>query len=230
MWRLSVACLLFCSIILAGGPRGTFAGEPAGPNADVLKIAYSYEDGGEYKWQGSGVPEELTFAGEQILPKGDGTFCCGYTLAVVFKAAQERGLLEGKSPDDVRQLHKLWYGNTDDSKETLVQYAIVEQGLGHAVEHDDAQPGDFVQYWRTTGSGHSVVFLDWVIDEGMVIGFKYRSSQKSTNGIGDRAEYFSDAADPTNPVGKVDRKRFYIARLTTGNSSGNPKSDSKAGE
>lgn len=222
MWRLSVVCLLFCSTSLAAAPSG--------PNADVLKIAYSYEDGGEYKWQGSGVPEELTFAGEQILPKGDGTFCCGYTLAVVFKAAQERGLLEGKSPDDVRTLHKHWYGNTDDSKETLVQHALVEQQLGHAVEHDDARPGDFAQYWRTNGSGHSVVFLDWVVDEGMVIGFKYRSSQKSTNGIGDRTEYFSDAADPTNPVGKVDRKRFYIARLSTGNAVGNPRSDSKADE
>jgi hypothetical protein len=64
----------------------------------------------------------------------------------------------------------------------------------------------------------------------MDIGFKYRSSQKSTDGIGDRIEYFSDAADPTNPVGKVDRKRFYIARLAAGDSSNHSKSASKAGE
>lgn len=182
-------------------------------NQDVIKIAYAYEDGGEYKWKGSGVPEEIRFRGEQILPKSDGTYCCGFTLAVVFKAAQQRGLLDNATVDTVRKLHRHWYGATDESSETLVQYALVKLGLGHAVEHDDAQPGDFVQFWRTSKSGHSVIFLEWVVEEGRRIGCKYRSSQKSTHGIGDRIEYFHDA-DSEN--GKLDRKRFYVVRLNPG--------------
>ncbi len=205
-----VHCLLV-GIVVACSP--VLADEKDSPNTDVLEIAYAYDDGGSYKWEGSGVPEELWFAGEQILPKGDGTFCCGYTLAVVFKAAQQRGLLADRTADDIRLLHKYWYGNSDESKETLVQYALEELDLGKAIEHDDAMPGDFVQYWRTNGSGHSVVFLNWVVDNGERIGVNYRSSQKATDGIGDRIEYFSDASDPTNEVGKLDRKRFYVVRL-----------------
>lgn len=201
--HLMFACLFVCSPGVAS--------EQQPVNADVLKIAYDYEDGGTYKWEGSGVPEELCFADEQILPKGDGTFCCGYTLAVVFKAAEARGLLADRPVDDVRLLHKYWYGNSDESKETLVVYALEELKLGHAVSHDDAEPGDFVQFWRTTDSGHSVVFLNWIVEDGHRVGVNYRSSQKSTDGIGDRVEYFSDAE---GHEGKLDRKRFYIVRLS----------------
>ncbi|MCO6046036.1 hypothetical protein NG895_19220 [Aeoliella sp. ICT_H6.2] len=202
MLRILILALLVCPALPAA--------EPKGPNADVLEIAYSYKDGGTYQWKGSGVPEELCFAGEQILPKGEGTFCCGYTLSVVFKAAERRGLLEEKSIDDIRQLHKFWYGNSEASKETLVQYALEQLKLGQAIELDDAQPGDFAQFWRSNKSGHSVVFLEWVVDQGQRIGVKYRSSQKLTDGIGDRVEYFSDA---DGRHGKIDRDRFYIVRL-----------------
>lgn len=215
MLRILPVCLLVSLLAwpIAGAAEpqvAKTAEETKGPNADVLEIAYGYEDGGTYKWKGSGVPEELRFAGEQILPKGDGTFCCGYTLAVVFKAAEKRGLLAEKSVNEVRQLHKCWYGDTDDSKETLVQYALERLHLGQAIEHDDAQPGDFVQFWRTNKSGHSVIFLEWIVDGGKRIGVKYRSSQKLTDGIGDRIEYFSDAE---GKQGKLDRERFYIVRL-----------------
>jgi len=180
------------------------------PNADIVRIAYGYEDGGTYKWKGSGVPEELVFAGEQILPKSDGTYCCGYTLAVVFKAAQSRGLLGGRTADDIRLLHKYWYGNTEDSEETLVVYALEELELGQFVELNEAAAGDFAQFWRSNESGHSVMFLEWIVEEGKTVGVKYRSSQKSTNGIGDRIEYFADAEDHD---GKLLRDRFYVVRL-----------------
>ena len=67
-----------------------------------------------------------------------------------------------------------------------------------------------MQIWRTNKSGHSVVFVDWVREGDQIVGIKYRSSQKSTDGIGDRVEYFADAA---GKGGKVDRKRTYVARL-----------------
>jgi len=56
------------------------AADPSAPNADVLKIARSFKDGGHYDkaWKGSGTPEAITFNGQRILPAGEsGTYCCG---------------------------------------------------------------------------------------------------------------------------------------------------------
>jgi hypothetical protein len=58
-----------------------------------------------------------------------------------------------------------------------------------------------------------VVLVEWVREGGRIIGIKYRSSQKSTDGIGDRVEYF---ADVKGREGKVDRARTYVARLDEG--------------
>jgi hypothetical protein len=54
------------------------------------------------------------------------------------------------------------------------------------------------------------VFLEWVEEGGERVGFKYRSSQGSTDGIGDRAEYFAGASGKD---GAVDPKRMYFCRL-----------------
>jgi hypothetical protein len=58
-----------------------------------------------------------------------------------------------------------------------------------------------------------VVLVDWIREDERIIGIKYRSSQKSTDGIGDRIEYFADAEGRD---GKVDRKRLYVGRLNAG--------------
>jgi hypothetical protein len=88
--------------------------------------------------------------------------------------------------------------------------AAATLGIGTRIEPNKARAGDFLQFWRTNKSGHSVVFLEWIADDGKRIGFKYRSSQGSTDGIGDRVEYFEgvDGKD-----GEVDSKRMYFCRL-----------------
>lgn len=185
-----------------------FAGE-----TDVIKIANTYSDGGGYNWTAgnSGVPEELRFKGRTILKKGQGgTYCCGFTLAVAMRVASERGLLADKTFEQLRQFQKQWYGVDDQSGGTLCVYAVEQLGIGSAVEHPDARPGDMVQFWRSNKSGHSVIFLSWVEQDGRRIGFRYRSSQKSTNGIGNKTEYF---ADVSGRGGKVLRERTYICRL-----------------
>ena len=178
--------------------------------ADVVEIAHAYPDGGGYEWKGSGVPKDIRFKGEQILPKGKSTYCSGFTFAVAMKAADERGLLRNKSVDEVRAFQKEWYGATKNSGETQCAYAMQKLGIGKPVAKEDARPGDFLQLWRTNKSGHSVVFLDWVVEGGRPIGVKYRSSQTSTNGIGDRVEYF---AGVSGKKGSVDPQRLYFGRL-----------------
>jgi hypothetical protein len=178
--------------------------------ADVVAIARTFADGGGYQWKGTGVPQEIRFHGEQILEKGQHTYCSGFTFAVVMKAAAQRGLLRDKSPDAIRQFQKEWYGASKASAETQCAMAVQTLGIGRAVAAEHARPGDFLQLWRTNKSGHSVVFLDWVVEEGQRVGLKYRSSQSSTDGIGDRIEFL---AGVPGKEGLVDPKRLYFCRL-----------------
>lgn len=181
-----------------------------GVAASVAEIARSYPDGGGYEWKGSGVPESIRFGEATILEKGKSTYCSGFTFAVVMKAAAERGMLKGKSVEQIRAFQKDWYGATKESGETQCAYALEKLGIGKGVNTADAREGDFLQLWRTNKSGHSVVFLEWVTEGGKPIGVKYRSTQKLTNGIGDRVEYF---AGTPSKKGLVDPQRLYFGRL-----------------
>lgn len=177
----------------------------------VVDVARAFPDGGGYEWKGSGVPSAVMFDGVQILPKSkEGTYCSGFTFAVVMKAAEERNLLVGKSIEQIRAFQRDWYGATEDSGETQCVLAMQKLGIGDAVPMKRAKAGDFLQLWRTNKSGHSVVFLEWVVEGGHRVGMKYRSTQKSTKGIGDRVEFFADAP---GKGGLVDPKRIYFCRL-----------------
>ncbi len=91
--------------------------------------------------------------------------------------------------------------------------AIVHFGLGIAIKNfSDLKIGDFVNYDRTSGYGHSVVFMKFLFAGGKTsfvygtdaVGFQYFSSQGSTDGAGFRDAYFSGnscAAAATNDCG-----------------------------
>ena len=193
------------------------ATQPSSPGQSVVRAARAFADGGGYslKWGGSGTPEEVRFAGTRILPKGtEGTYCSGFTFAVAMRAAAELKLLDGKTVEQVKRFQREWYGAVDDPKtrERQCAVAVTTLGVGRSVTADDAKPGDFIQLWRNNKTGHSAVFLDWVQRDGRRIGFRYRSSQESTHGIGDKTEYFADTG-----IGnaRVIRERIYFARLGT---------------
>lgn len=194
----------------------TWAMVGTGDNEDVLKIAYSYRDGGYCGLRESGVPEDVVHKGTKILTrtKSGGSYCCGYTFLVAVKAAQARGLLDEIEPYQLKPFQRQWYGSGEKSAEKLLVPALVDLGIGDEVRPADAMPGDFVQLWRAgkVASGHSVIFLRWVRDErdGEIIGVRYRSSQMGTSGVGNQDEYFTSSgrSDAT-----IDPKRFYVARL-----------------
>jgi hypothetical protein len=203
---------IFYSVVFAALAVRAFAGEFTGPNSDVLKIAYEFKDGGHYNraWKGSGSPEEIRFKGEKILSAAEGgTYCCGYTFAVVMRAAEARGLLRDKTPEQIRRFQKEWYGATNADKDKLCALALPNLGIGREVPFDEAKPGDFCQFWRGKG-GHSVIFLNWIEENGEKIGIRYRSSQTSTDGIGDRNEYFKAVHGQKDPL---NRDRTYFGRL-----------------
>ncbi len=179
-------------------------------SGSVVEIARGFADGGGYEWKGTGVPEDVRFGDAVILAKGKATYCSGFTFGVAMKAANQRGLLQGKTIDQVRVFQKDWYGVSQESGETQCVYAMEKLGVGKGIEAKNAKAGDFLQLWRTNKSGHSVVFLEWVTDGGKPIGVKYRSTQTATRGIGDRVEYF---ANVPGKKGSVDPKRLHFARL-----------------
>ncbi|MBA4149635.1 MAG: hypothetical protein H0X66_16105 [Verrucomicrobia bacterium] len=198
-----LTCLIFAGCATNSGWRKTSA------NKEVLHLAHSYPNGGKYNWKGSGTPHPIVFKNETILGPGEGgTYCSGFTFAVVMGTAQDRKLLAEKSPTEIRKFQKEWYGATGDT-EVQAGPALENLGIGRKVPFDQARPGDFVQFWRGK-SGHSAVFLNWVEENGKKIGFNYRSTQKSTDGIGNKIEYFNDAPEKK---GDVVRSRTYFARL-----------------
>lgn len=180
------------------------------PQHDVLSAAYGFADGGHYSYDGAGAPEDILVAGEQIVAADpNGTHCSGFTFAVAMRAARQRNLLAGFTADRLRAFQKEWYGSAGDI-ERQAGPAMARLGIGGLVSEEGAQSGDFVQFWRGR-TGHSAVFLGFVIEGGRKVGLRYRSSQGSTDGISDKTEFF---ADTPYANGEVLRHRTYFARLS----------------
>lgn len=185
-------------------------------STDVIKVANIFSGGG-YVWGGAnpptGSPLTLSHKGVVILNKqSTGTYCSGYTRAMCFLVATNRGLLKDKSIGQVNQLMADF--NIGPLYSKLGVGGIVKLGIGKEYKTIDAQPGDFCQIWRTNGSGHSVIFIDFIKNGNNIVGIKYRSTQSSTGGISDKSEYFSGHG------GIIDESHLYFARLNDALSSG----------
>lgn len=194
--------ILLSSLLLSGFAQDL--------NGEVLKVANAFEGGG-YKWSGSGTPKDLIFDGTKILSKSpQGTYCSGYTFMVAFDVLNASGKLDGFDVSTVKKLQQNWYGSNEASAETQCLMALEKLGLGKGVTLEQAMPGDFVQFWRNNKSGHSVIFLSWVKDStGKITGIKYRSTQKLTDGIGDRIETIGAGEKDINS------ERVYVVRLNS---------------
>jgi len=177
---------------------------------DIIFIANKFSGGG-YEWGGaSGVCIPLRHNGEIIRSYDEGgpSHCVGYTLSIAFIAATNRGLFDNKSQSEVRKFSSEWYSEGGVNGKLCVQ-AIINIGIGLEVSLKEATKGDFCQIWRTNGSGHSVIFLSHIYDnDNKIIGIKYRSSQKSTDGIGNNKEYFSDSGK-----GTMSKDYTYFGRI-----------------
>ena len=199
-------------VCLALAAAGITQGAPApSPSSLVLTVANGYRPGGGFNWsEGSGTPEEIRFKGSRILSKGkDGTYCCGFTFAVVMKAATRAGLLQDKSVAQIRQFQREWYGATPASADRQCALALENLKIGREVKLGEARPGDFVRLWRTT-CGHSVIFLRWIVEKGRCVGMEYRGTQGSTDGIGNAIEYFKGTP---GHEGTIDVQGTHVARL-----------------
>lgn len=184
-------------------------------NEFVLKIIKQFPTDGScpYQWHGAvyhGVTEDLRYKKFTFKANEDGSkscYCCGLTFEAWFKAMKEA------NPDfekfmtelEILDLFRFWMVrefNGDGPGPALKKY-----GLGKRIENiEEIKAGDFIQFWRTSESGHSVIFIDWVWKSGKRIGFRYWSAQDWTKGVGYADEYFSHSG------GYVDEKLFYATR------------------
>lgn len=153
-------------------------------NENILSLIKGYKTGGGYFWDvqkpTDGVPEDIIYQGQTILEADakKSSYCAGLTFSVWFK-------LFGRYLDigvfEMKRLQQDWYVAT--GKRAGPVDALVPRGLGVEVKLDEAEPGCFMQLWRSSGSGHSVVYLSH--DE---MSIKYWSTQPATKGIGTRSE------------------------------------------
>ena len=188
-------------------------------NDYVVSMMKSYPTDGthQYYWPSSGGwsgnTRDLYYRGA-LFAKGDSfgrCYCCGLTFEVFFRAYEAYCKAKGWpfviNNFDSSALSKFkgqWFGS-DGNRKTLLN-AIVSNNLGRGISFEQAKLGDFVQLWRNNGSGHSVIFVEWVKNGQTITGVKYWSTQSSTNGIGYRIEYFGGSSG-------MDPNQFYIARV-----------------
>lgn len=191
-------------------------------NDHVLALMEEYPTDGSYAyWWPSGVswggnPHDIYYLG-QLFSAGDPenrSFCVGLTFEVFMRAFDivDRtwggdGHLNGVDFDTLYDLRTDWY--VRDLYGAGVVDAVELYGIGQGVtDWADVRPGDFVQFWRHSGSGHNAIFVDWErAADDRIIGFRYWSTQGSTDGVGENDEYFGSSGS------SVDPNLFFVARV-----------------
>lgn len=179
------------------------------PNRSIVQLLLKYPSNGEhdYWWprhgeaQYDGSTTDVLFNGRLVMkgePKGR-TFCCGMTLELFYKYLQQNPALASKvSAVDLEQFKADWFCHNIYSPGP--QDALEASGCGKRLyDLNEALPGDFVQIWRNDKSGHSVIFVNWLLNrEGKRSGLQYWSTQPATKGIGFSSEIFGSAPKQIN--------------------------------
>ena len=204
-----------------------------GYNQIVLDIINTYK-GGKYPYllnddyaNYNGVTENIYYDGMLFLkanPNGDhASHCAGITFEVFFKAMQEWNRQRGLNTDRIGNLSYSqmqdfmlqWYVADGQKDQSNLTTALVQYGLGKRItDLNEAKPGDFIDLSRENNTGHTVVFLGWIRDEGQIGGLKYWSSQGSTGGISKKTEYFNVLRKDGTKYGNIMIDKLYIGRVT----------------
>ena len=191
-------------------------------NEYSIEISEEYPRDGThtYSWIDTytGVTRDLYYKNIRIAranPNGSKScFCCGLTFEDFFRSIMRlnndldaRKSVNAMSVEDMIYFINLWF----------VEYtwgdgpgiAMESFGIGDRITDKKlVKEGDYLQFWRTTGSGHSVIFINWVESAvGDTIGIRYWSTQTSTNGINYNIEYYDGCG------GRVDPDILFFSRI-----------------
>ncbi len=190
-------------------------------NAAVMDRIEAYPTDGsyDYYWPSDsdwgGNPHDLYYL-DRLFSAGDPerrSFCVGLTFEVFLFAFDEvdaatggTGSLNGVSFDELYELRTDWF--VRELYGMGVVDALENYGIGDRIsDWEDIQPGDFLQFWRHSGSGHNNIFIDWETDgDGTIIGVTYWSTQGSTDGVDYNTEYFGTSGS------RIDPNSFFAGR------------------
>jgi hypothetical protein len=139
-----------------------------------------------------GMIHDTGYLGE-ILFEGTGRcYCCGHTLEVFLDAYRryqlDKGLpvtvpYGGLTLDDVDigPFYQHWFG-FGVAKTSSSANALEDAGIGMNLlpsEWEMAVTGDFMNISRSNGTGHAVIFVDWVRQGDEIVGIRYYGCNSS---------------------------------------------------
>lgn len=146
-----------------------------------------------------GMIHDVTYAGEVYFPGGGDCFCSGHTLELflrAYKLWQEQNNIPQSHPftvgsnylppedvDPYRRgiFYQYWQGfgiaDTASSADAFEYFGIGESLNEN--EWDRAMPGDFVNLSRSNGTGHAVIFISWIRENGEIVGIRYYGCNSS---------------------------------------------------
>ena len=169
---------------------------------------YTYywpSDGGTW----SGSTRDQIYQGQKVTSHGgfSACYCSGITFEWYLRAYQEWDKANGGDGNDLNGIDDsdIWVFRRDwyvrDIRGPGPSVAMENYGVGTDVgAFENWRQGDFVQLWRKNGSGHTVVFWDWIEDDdGNLIGMEYASCQNATDGLGLNDEYFGSSSGSLDP-------------------------------
>ena len=179
---------------------------------------------GDYRYHENttGLPIDIYFEGQKptlVKPADGTTHCAGFTFAVCYVTALNRGLLNDFTEEDIKKLWGIWTEADGTRYPKMCVKGITEpikagvKRLGKEVPLDQVKAGDFCQIWRTTGTTHQAIVVEKITKDGQITGLKYLSSNPIVNpdtnktGIGVVAEFFQGFG------GDMLRENTYFARL-----------------
>lgn len=173
----------------------------------------------------NGVTSNLYYQGKLLLradPSGNhASHCVGITFEVFFRAMEEWNKQQGYAGDTIKslsydQLHDFilkWYAAGPKAENNLV-IALEKYKLGKRITNfEEARPGDFIDFTRKNQTGHTVVLINWVRENGKIVGLRYWSSQESTKGIGYKTEYFNIPRSDGTQYGNIIKDSVLIGRV-----------------
>lgn len=202
---------VFCCVCLVPFSFGENDEDNIARLLDKYTLLYPFASGYDVSLKSGGTPCDIYFKGEKILSKGIGTYCSGFTFYVAFSVLNDLSRFDKFEVARIRKFQKQWFGVEDKYSERQCVDALVEIGEGIEISNpSDLQPGDFIQFWRTNKTGHSAILLEIIDgDDGYPVGIEYISSQKSTDGIARKTEFFVSVSSEHG----IDRNRIYGVRL-----------------
>lgn len=160
-----------------------------------------------YEWVGNGVTHDIYYQSSLILANNSGNKC--YCSGITFESFMDAwnsymstyGInnIFGLTVTNVKNFRQRWYGTSADYRDCSTN-AITYHKCGVRITNlDEVQRGDFIQIWRASGSGHSVIFTDFERDDsGNILKLCYWSTQTSTNGCNYNKENWSSLTSETS--------------------------------